>query len=291
MKALHEAEFTIVGTGLMGSSLALALRGKVKTLRGVERDPAARKIAATYFDKITADFGAVAAKSDVIVLATPVHAILRLLELLKTLARPGTLILDLGSSKRQIVAAMDALPDHLLAVAGHPLAGKETSGPDSADALLYRNCAFVLCPTARSDDESLAFAEQMVLAIGARPMILSASRHDKAVASISHLPYILSIGLANTVARAAHDDDAPWELAASGFRDTSRLAGSDITMMGDTLLTNREAVIDALVLFRRQLDHVEAALMSSDEAWLRAILEEGRHARSDWFARWSSQHE
>src|SRR5258708_19425383 len=253
MKALHEAEFTIVGTGLMGSSLALALRGKVKTLRGVERDPAARKVAATYFDKITADFGAVAAKSDVIVLATPVHVILRLLESLKTLARRGTLILDVGSSKRQIVTAMDTLPDHLLAVAGHPLAGKGTSGPESADALLYRNRVFVLCPTARSDKEALAFAEQMILTVGARPMILSAARHDKAVASISHLPYILSIGLANTVARAAHDDDAPWELAASGFRDTSRLAGSDITMMGDTLFTTREPLIDPPPPFPTQL--------------------------------------
>src|SRR5258708_19121995 len=100
MKALDAAEFTIVGTGLMGSSLALALRGKVKSLRGIDRDSAARDAAASCFDKISDDLSE-AATSDVIILATPVRAILRLLESLKTLAKPGTLILDLGSSKGQ----------------------------------------------------------------------------------------------------------------------------------------------------------------------------------------------
>src|SRR5260221_3666097 len=108
MKALDEAEFTIVGTGLMGSSLALALRGKVKTLRGVERNQQVLAAAAPYFDAITDDLGSVV-NSDVVVLATPIRTILTLLERLKPLARPGTLILDLGSSKSKVVKVMDTL--------------------------------------------------------------------------------------------------------------------------------------------------------------------------------------
>src|SRR5260221_9751295 len=108
MKALNAAEFTIVGTGLMGSSLAMALRSKVKSIRGIDRDPAARDAAAPCFDNVTGDLSE-AFNSDIIILATPVRTILGLLESLKTLAKPGTLILDLGSSKQQIVQAMDSL--------------------------------------------------------------------------------------------------------------------------------------------------------------------------------------
>jgi prephenate dehydrogenase len=286
MKALDAAEFTIIGTGLMGSSLALALHGKVKNLRGIDRDLAARNAATPCFDKITGDLSE-AANSDVIILATPVRTILGLLESLKTLAKPGTLILDLGSSKQQIVQAMDSLPDHLLAVGGHPMAGKENSGPTSADGTLFKDRVFVLCPTSRSSADALVFAENMVRAIGAQPLTLSASRHDQAVASISHLPYTLSVALVTSVIQAAQADDTPWRLASSGFRDASRLAGSDTTMMGDTLLTNREAVLDALQQVHQQLDELESALQSSDEERLRAILETAKHARSDWFQHWN----
>src|SRR5436309_3352859 len=133
MKSLDKAEFTIVGTGLMGASLALALRGKVNVLRGVDRNPDSRRIATPFFDQISAHLTEGIVNADVIVLATPIRTILKLLDTLSTLAKPGTLIIDLGSSKQKIVAAMDALPDHLLAVAGHPMSGKETSGPASAD--------------------------------------------------------------------------------------------------------------------------------------------------------------
>src|SRR5258708_28505845 len=109
-----------------------------------------------------------------------------------------------------------------------------------------------MCPTQRSTPAALTFVENLIQAIGARPLTLSAARHDRAVAAISHVPYLISAALVSAVARAAGGDSTVWELASTGFRDTSRLAGSDPVMMGDTLLTNREAVIDALALFRPQ---------------------------------------
>jgi prephenate dehydrogenase len=291
MKALDEVEFSIVGTGLMGSSLALALRDKVKTLYGVDRDADTRAGAAPYFDLVSSDLAEITAKSDVIVLATPVRAILQLLNVLKTVARPGTLIMDMGSSKGQIVEAMNTLPDHLLAVAGHPMCGKESSGPAAADESLFWDRVFILCPTLRSTPEALTFAKQMISAIGARALTLPADRHDRAVAAISHLPYALSVALVETVVSETQQDGTAWDLAAGGFRDTSRVAGSDVTMMGDTLLTNRDAVLKMIEVFRQQLDRIDSALLERNEAELRAILEDGRKFHSAWYQRFMSSSE
>jgi prephenate dehydrogenase len=291
MKALDEAEFSIVGTGLMGSSLALALRDKVKTLYGVDRDAETRALAAPYFDRISDDLPTIAATSDVIVLATPVRTILQLLNVVKMCAKPGTLIMDIGSSKAQIVEAMNKLPEHLLAVAGHPMCGKETSGPADADETLFWDRAFILCPTARSTPEALQFAKAMVDAIGARSLTLPAERHDRAVAAISHVPYALSVALVEMVVSETQHDPTAWDLASSGFRDTSRLAGSDITMMGDTLLTNRDAVLSTFASFRQQLNRIESALQANNQAELRAILEDGKKSQAAWFKKFMSSSE
>jgi prephenate dehydrogenase len=121
-----------------------------------------------------------------------------------------------------------------------------------------------------------------VRAIGSRYVLLTPERHDAAVAAISHLPYLLSVGLVGTVEQMAKQDPAPWKLASSGFRDTSRLAGSDLTMMGDILMTNREAVLDALKIFEIQMQSLESAVRTSDEATLRGILGDARTARLHW---------
>jgi prephenate dehydrogenase len=282
MKTLSQAEFTIVGTGLMGTSLALALRGKVGRLRGIDSSAAYRYAAAVYFDEIGNDLEPALASADVVILATPIKAIIGLLAKVGAMVRPGTLIIDLGSAKQQIVLAMDGLPDSVLAVGGHPMCGKEQSGPTVADGTLYHGCVFVLCPSQRTTPEALDFARAMIRAIGARAIVMPADRHDTAVAAISHLPYLLSVGLVAAVQNVAQNDPMPWKLASSGFRDTSRLAGSDITMMGDTLLTNREAVLDALRVFRTQLDILESILQMADERALRGILDSARQARLEW---------
>lgn len=282
MKTLSEAAFCIVGTGLMGTSLALALRGKVGKLIGVEANSSNRYAAASYFDTVSEDLAPAVSEADVVVLAAPIRAMLSILGKIGPLLRPGTLVLDLGSAKRQVVQAMDALPDGVLAIGGHPMAGKEQSGPSVADATLYRGCVFVLCPTRLTTPDALDYAKGMIWAIGAHHTIMQADRHDAAVAAISHVPYLLSVGLVSTVQNIAQHDQAPWRLAAGGFRDTSRLAGSDITMMGDTLLTNRQAVLDTLHVFRAQLDILESFLQTADEKALRGILESARQARLEW---------
>lgn len=283
---LSDAEVVIVGTGLMGTSLALALRGKVRIIIGVDANPATLETAAPHFDVISTDLSA-AATADLIILATPVQTILALLKQLTPLAKPGALLLDLGSAKQEIVAMMNALPDHLSALGGHPMCGKEKSGPEAADAALYQGCKFVLCPTLHTTPQALVLAEQLIAAIGAQPVIADAQQHDEAVAAISHLPYMISVGLVETVLQFSRtkDDDLAWQLAASGFRDTSRLAASDVTMMVDTLLANREAVLRTISAFQSRLDTLQEALrLAPDSAFpeLRDTLERAQQARRDW---------
>jgi prephenate dehydrogenase len=288
MKALNETIIAIIGTGLMGSSLALALRGHVRAIHGVDNSPTHRLGAATYFDYIGDNLERAVAGADMVILAIPIQAILQVIEQIGSLLKPGALLLDLGSAKQMIVQAMDALPEHVQAVGGHPMCGKESSGPMAADAAMYRGAVFVLCETKRSTPQAINFVQCLIRVIGARPVAMSAERHDAAVAAISHLPYLLSVGLVNTVGQTAQDDPTPWTVASTGFRDTSRLASSNVTMMNDILMANREAILDALVLFDAQLHSLGEAIQSSDEGALRGILETARKTRDDWFKTWQT---
>lgn len=270
----------------MGTSLALALHGKVRTLLGVDSNPANRQTASPHFDEVYAEFDLAVARADVVILATPIWTILRLLDAIKPSLKSGTLVIDLGSTKQQIVAAMDTLPDGVLAIGAHPMCGKETNGPSVADGAIYQGCAFILCPSRRTTPETMAFAYQMVATIGARPMVMSARDHDCTVAVISHLPHLLAIGLIASTQEFTRKDDTAWRLASSGFRDTSRLAGSESTMLRDIFLTNREALLDALSLFQQQIAVLESAIKSSDELGLQELLETTRQARLDWPAKY-----
>ena len=130
-----------------------------------------------------------------------------------------------------------------MAVGGHPMCGKERGGLEQADPQLYRNAPFVLTPTRRTTPEALALATALALAVGARPCVVEAERHDAAVAAISHVPFLLAVAGIMAAAEQAADDPLPWQLAAGGFRDTTRVAAGEVPVMRDTLLTNEVAVL------------------------------------------------
>lgn len=268
--SLAHTRVAIVGLGLMGGSLALALRGRVAYLLGIERQVMTRQLAVRegVVDEALEELTAGSPPVDLLVLATPVRAILDLLGRLPAL-RPGGVVLDLGSTKRAVAAAMSALPEPFAAVAGHPMCGKETAGLASAAAGLFHEQTFVLCPTPRTTPDARALALAVVDAIGARPVWLDAADHDRIVAAASHLPALVAAALM----RAAADEQL-WAISASGFRDTSRLAGSDPRMMLDILLTNRAAILDSLRGYEADLAAMRAALEAGDEAalaeWLAA---------------------
>lgn len=273
----------IIGLGLMGGSLALALRrsGWASRIIGVSRKTAtldAARVAGAIDDGGTDLVLAGMDEADVIVLATPVRTLLRQLPEVGRLARPGTVILDLGSTKAAVCAAMGCLPEGLQPLGGHPMCGREIGGFDAADASLYQGTTFVLCPLPRTSDAAVATARSLAEAVGSRVRILHPAEHDRAVAAISHLPYLAASALVS--ATTSGDDDAlAFSLAASGFRDTTRVAASDVDMMLDILLTNRGAVLECLALFGDQLNALEAMLQSGDESGLRNRLMQTQQAR------------
>lgn len=282
--SLRDATLAIVGLGLMGGSLALALyeRNACKKILAVDQNATtcgqvrARGIdARPNLDAIT--------PADVIVLATPVRTIIDLLPRVGAMAKPNAIVMDLGSTKRDITQAMNTLPAGVQVIGTHPMCGKETAGFGAADPNLFRDAVFVLTPLARTADETMAFAQSLAQTLGARPLIIDAERHDKIVATISHLPYVLASTLMLIANERAHDDDWLFALAASGFRDTSRLAASDTTMMLDILMTNRGNIVDLLRECAQRTNQLANLLERGDEKMLRDILESAAAKRRTLF--------
>lgn len=273
----------IVGLGLMGGSLAMALqeREACREVVALVRRPEAadEALQAGVVAGAATDPALILPEADLVVLSTPVRTILRQLREFEPWFKPGAVITDLGSTKREIVAALAALPPRLHPVGSHPMCGKEVTGLAAAEASLYHNAPWIICPLARTPAGAAGMVRHLAETIGARPIVIDPDRHDRLVAAISHLPYTLSAALVLAVEAVARDDDLVWSLAASGFRDTSRLAASDVTMMTDILLTNRDAVEQMLAGLRLALDELAAALREGDEAALRARLEQARDRR------------
>lgn len=282
----------IIGLGLMGGSLALALRAAEEALPhqgapvrilGITRSRAtldaalARGAIDTGSDQLTT-----ARDADLLVLGAPVRTILHQLPLLAEIARDGALVLDMGSTKEAVVRAMNQLPERIFAVGGHPMCGKEVAGFAAAEADLFRDKLFVLTPTSRSTPQALGGARALAEMIGSRVIELDAARHDRLVGAVSHLPYLAAANLVNTVEALAAQDDRVWEIAASGFRDTTRVAASDEQMILDILMTNRENVVAQMREYARRFGEFADALADGDEAALRARIERAAQTRRAW---------
>lgn len=266
----------ILGLGLMGGSLALALRGKVKRLVGIDRDPAVLELAGQmgFTDQLSDDPAALLPGSDLVILAAPVLTIIDLLARLPDWHPGRAVVLDLGSTKAAITNAMEALPERFDPLGGHPMCGKERSSLAEAEAGLYNGAPFALTPLKRTSDTARGLAEQLVQAVGARPVWLDPAAHDRWVAATSHVPFLL----ANSLAACTPQEAAP--LVGPGFRSTSRLAGTPLHIMLDILETNRENVLPALGRFRAQVERIEQLLRSADRAGLAAALEQGARQRA-----------
>ena len=191
--------------------------------------------------------------------------------------------MDLGSTKTQIVAEMARLPDHVQPLGGHPMCGKEKSGIEAADPALYRGCTFILSPLPRTSEAALSLGHALAQAVGANPLVLEPERQDFLIATVSHLPYLLACALVATADATTSADPAAWEIVAGGFRDTSRVAGSDVTMMTDILLTNRKEVLKALDTYQTQLRRLTRLVEAGDEKEMRAVLSTMRAKRKDMF--------
>jgi prephenate dehydrogenase len=272
----------IVGLGLMGGSMALGLAGNCRRRIGLDSDPGVDKEALEKkaVDELALHLPDLVAKSDVIILAAPVRTILAVLRELSEIRPPrgkDRIVLDIGSTKSDIVKAMESLGPGYDPIGGHPICGREVQGIQHADPALYRNAPFVLTPTSRTTPRAAAVGRQLAEVLGAHPLELSAAEHDTLVASTSHLPHLAAVALAQTACRLP----SAAALIGPGFRDTSRLAASNLEMMTDILLTNREHVLQALEEYIHRLQALEQRVREGDEARLKVLLAEGRRARQE----------
>lgn len=246
----------IIGLGLVGGSWGLALKkhGFAGRRAGCDRlEVLNRALAVGAVDEGAVEPAAAARDADLVILATPVGVILDLLPQLKGSVSPRALVTDVGSTKRLICQrAREVFGDAPLFLGGHPLAGKERSGLENADAALLEHARYVLTPLSPDDlgDERVKAFCSLVEALGARPFVTEAAAHDRAIAFLSHLPQLVSSGVASLVAEQSAEDFLPLDLAASGFRDITRLAESPYSLWRDICLTNIEniqAALDALI--------------------------------------------
>jgi prephenate dehydrogenase len=257
----------IVGLGLLGGSLGLALKkaGFPGRIAGYARraETRERALAAGVVDEGFADVTEAVHGADLVILATPVAVILDHLPRLQPHLSPRALITDVGSTKRMICErAAELYAQQPLFLGGHPMAGKESSGLENADARLFENARYVLTPLKPEhlDDDRVQAFRALVAAIGARPLTTDPATHDRAVAYLSHLPQLLSSGLASLIEEKYASEDLSLEVAASGFRDMTRLADSPYSIWRDICLTNTENVQMALDSLIQKLESIKMHL-------------------------------
>lgn len=257
---LSDCRVAIWGLGLMGGSLAMALRGKCARLVAIDRDSATVALAKALavVDEAVTDAREGLAEADLIILATPVRTILAMLEALPDLMPGKAIVMDLGSTKARIIEAMRGLPERFDPLGAHPMCGKETAGLRSADGGIYQHAPFALVALERTSPRARVLAEELAREARACPLWIDAAEHDRWVAATSHTPFLLAAALAQATPGAA----AP--LVGPGFRGAARLAATAPEMMVDILATNTGSVRAALARVREQLSLYDALLEAGD---------------------------
>lgn len=275
----------IIGVGLMGASLALALRrqGAVQELVGVSRTAAtaARALELGVVDRCADTPRAAVQDADVVVIATPVQSLPEVLRNIGDQVAANTLITDVGSVKGYVVRQARSVLDPRVMrnfVPGHPIAGTERSGVDAAFAELYDNHHVVLTPVEETDPRAVDRAKRMWEAVGADVVQMAVEEHDSILAATSHLPHVIAYAL---VGYLADDPRASrmFELAAGGFYDFTRIASSDPTMWRDICLTNAQCLATALEGFQQRIAGFVQAIQSGEGERLMALFERAKQAR------------
>lgn len=263
---------TVVGVGLIGGSIGLALRGAGWRVVGTDRDPERVRRAV---ERGALDAEGEDPESDLTVVATPVGVVAD--EARRLLAAGHRLVTDVGSVKAPVVAAVD----HPGFVGGHPMAGSEQDGIDAADPDLFQGATWVLTPTAGTDGDAYAAVRSAVVELGAEVVDLAPERHDALVAEVSHVPHLTAATLMRLADDRAEEHRALLRLAAGGFRDMTRIAAGHPGIWPDICVENRAAIVNALGRLIEGLTDVRDAVAAEDRARLLAVLEQARGARTN----------
>lgn len=274
---LRDCHVHVLGLGLMGASLGMALRDKVAHLSGSDINAEVERRALG--DCVIDEVGGLD-RADLVILAIPAHYIPDILLSLPDQMKKDAIIMDLGSTKAQVCSLMGGLPETVQAVGGHPMCGLAENGYQNAIPTLYTGARFILCETARTTQEARSLAEQLVATVGALPLWMDALHHDRTAGAISHLPHLMSFALMRLAMQLSQDDSFVYELAAGGFDGATRLARTDEAMITGMFRTNADQLRQLTALLQSHLDQL-TALLDDPEA-LRQELSQIVNARRDY---------
>lgn len=277
----------LIGCGLMGGSFALALKraGLVKRVVGYSKSPStterARQMGVIDVEAPSALLAVSGA--DIVLLAVPVSATEATFKAIRHLITANTLVMDLGSTKRDVVdAARRVLRDEVgCFVPAHPITGKELSGVEHADGNLFAGKQVILTPIERTYTAQLNKATSLWTALGCNVVQMSPQAHDAAYAAVSHLPHLIAFTLMNSISGQAQGADY-LSLAGPGFRDFSRIAASDSKMWRDILIANREELLAQSKIFQQTLQSLEKLIAARDGDALEKQLEKASNTRANW---------
>jgi len=272
---MERKRIAIIGVGLIGGSLALQLneKGLASKLIGVDsnRDHQKKALELGLVDEIM-DLDEAIHNSDVIVLAIPVDAMINLLPTILDKVEKQ-IVIDLGSTKEQLINVAKNHPKRKRLVASHPMWGTEYSGPQAAVHGAFENTAAIICNANESDEDALEWTKNMFRKIGMHLLEMDAVAHDLHVAYVSHISHITSFALANTVLEKEREEDAIFELASAGFASTVRLAKSNPAMWVPIFMQNRENVLDVLNEHISQLRKFKSCLEKENYEYLKELIE------------------
>ncbi len=280
-------QVTIIGFGLLGSSIARALRhhGQAETIICAD---ASRSVCETVqtmglADKVTADIGQSVKGSDLVILAVPVGAMEQVASKIAPHLQKDAIITDTGSVKMDVIRQVqDKLPASVHFIPSHPVAGTENSGPEAGFHELFEGRWWILTPLAHSDVRAVEKLTKLYESFGSNIEIMEAGHHDMVLGLTSHLPTLIAFTIVGTATEL--EDDVKSEVikfSASGFRDFTRLAAQDPTMWRDVMLSNKEAVLELLQRFTEDLNAMQKAIRKQDGDYLYGLFGQARAIRKE----------
>ena len=270
-------QITIIGLGLIGGSLALALKKNNPSIKiiGIDVCQENLKIAIerNAIDKGTIDAKEGVINSDIVFLATPISSMFEVAQEISPYLKNNCIISDVGSCKVEVIRLLgNILPPSCHFIGGHPMAGSEQAGMIHADSYLFQNAVYVLTPQKNINEEAVELLQQIIQTTGANVIKIDPYRHDLIVAAVSHLPHLVAINLVNTVGEFAEQDNLTLALAAGGFRDTTRIAMGNETIWADIFRANMPMLLQVFDSFKNNLLMFESLILKAKHEELKKLI-------------------
>lgn len=282
MKSIENV--SVIGLGLIGGSLALAIKETDKNINVTGFDVIADAMSIAKYrniiDSIASNYSEAVKNAELVIIATPISNILEVVKEIREYLKKGAIITDVGSAKENLVKEIqELLPEDIVFIGGHPMTGSENEGVLSARPDLFKNAFYILTPTENTKSESLVLLHSILAKIGAKVISLSPGEHDEIVSLISHLPHVLSTNLVDLIDTEQDKIKNLFKLCAGGFRDMTRIAASNPRMWLDITFENKNQIINAINKYIHNLERFKEALEKDDAEYIKAHYNEAKEAR------------